>query len=81
MPLGEAHAASVEDRMRSERSKGSAENLYSTGSGRFDAHSHARSADDVDSHTNFELLPRLLRGVDRNFQDNSQSEARAVSQR
>jgi hypothetical protein len=31
MPLEAAHTASVEDRMRSERNKGSAENLYSTG--------------------------------------------------
>ncbi len=31
MPLGAAHAASAEDTMRSERSKGLAENLYSTG--------------------------------------------------
>jgi hypothetical protein len=81
MPLGAAHAPSVEDRMRSERSKGLAENLYSTGLGGFDAGSHAPSADNVDSHTHFERLPRPLRSVHRNFERDSQSEARAVSQR
>src|ERR1017187_7020250 len=33
MPLGAAHAASSGDKMRSERSKGSGENFYSTGFG------------------------------------------------
>jgi 3-hydroxybutyryl-CoA dehydrogenase len=33
MPLGARHTANIEDKMRSERSKGSAENLYSTGFG------------------------------------------------
>src|ERR1700683_784452 len=33
MPLGAVHAASVEDKMRSECSKGSGENFYSTGFG------------------------------------------------
>jgi hypothetical protein len=81
MPLGAAHAASTEETMRSERSKGLAENLYSTGFGGFDSGSHARLPDDVDPHIHFELLPRLLRGVDRNFERDSQSETRAVSQR
>ncbi len=81
MPLGAAHAASTEETMRSERSKGLAENLYSTGFGGLDSGSHARLPDDVDPHIHFELLPRLLRGVDRNFERDSQSETRAVSQR
>ena len=81
MPLGAAHAASIEDTMRSERSKGLVENFYSTGFGRFDAGPHAPSADDVDSYTHFERLPRLFRGVDRKAERDSKSEARAVSKR
>ena len=37
MPLGAAHRASVEDTMRSERSKGCSKNLYSIGFGGFDS--------------------------------------------
>lgn len=35
MPLGAAHRASIEDKMRSERSKELGENLYSTGFGAY----------------------------------------------
>jgi hypothetical protein len=44
MPLGAAHTASVEDKMRSEPSKGSGENFYSTGFGDFHADSQRRAA-------------------------------------
>src|SRR5580693_3221055 len=94
MPLGAAHAARVEDMMRSERSKGSGENLYSTG---FAAPASCRPvpraclslpkgrlssalADDVNSHTHFELLPTLFCRIYRDLERDPKRKARAVPQ-
>lgn len=61
MPLGAAHAASVEYKMKLGGSKRSGENVYSTGF-------MVALSDDVNSRAQLKILPRSLGGVDGKFE-------------